>query len=161
MSKFQNSKIYKVVNDVDELIYVGSTAQKYLCQRLRHHRDAAKNERYNMKLHKHMRTLGIDHFKIELIELCPCENSEQLRAREGKYIRNLKPELNKNIAGRNHNDSQKEYYRNNRDSILSYKNEKNECPCGGKYTNSRKARHFRTTIHIKYENEIKQNQSEH
>ena len=125
------------------------------------HRDSAKNEKSNMKLHSHMRTIGIEHFKIELIESFHCENVKQLRAREGEHIRNLKPELNQNIAGRNHNDSQKEYYQNNRDSILSRQNKKNECPCGGRYSNSQKALHFRSNIHIKFENEIKQNQSEH
>ena len=34
-----------------------------------------------------MEEIGVEHFRIELIEEAPCENIEQLRAIEGKYIR--------------------------------------------------------------------------
>ena len=171
MPNFQNSKIYKIVNDIEELIYIGSTTQK-LCLRMGGHRTRAKNNQSNTKLYEHMRNLGIECFKIELIELYPCETVEQLIAREGEYIRNLKPDLNKQIAGRSQKEYyqdkkelirsyQKGYYDTNKQLILAHKKEKNNCPCGGKYINNRKSLHFRSNIHIKYENEIEQKQSEH
>ena len=53
-------------------------------------------------------------FFIELIEEYPeCQNIEQLRKREGHYIRELKASLNQLIAGR----SQKEYNKDNAEYI--------------------------------------------
>ena len=43
--------------------------------------------------------IGIENFYIELIEDWPCESVEQLRKREGYYIR-MMATLNHNIAGR-------------------------------------------------------------
>ena len=61
-----------------------------------------------------MRELGKDNFFIELIEEYPeCQNIEQLRKREGHYIRELKASLNQLIAGR----SQKEYNKDNAEYI--------------------------------------------
>ena len=34
-----------------------------------------------------MRELGVENFYIELIENFPCDTVEELRAREGHYIR--------------------------------------------------------------------------
>ena len=45
-----------------------------------------------------MRDLGSDTFYIELLEECPVENIEQLRKKEGEYIRQLGT-LNMSIAG--------------------------------------------------------------
>jgi hypothetical protein len=55
---------------------------------------------------------GLENMKIELVEEYPCENLQQLRQREGFYIRNENC-INKNIAGR----SLCEYYQDNKDKI--------------------------------------------
>ena len=36
-----------------------------------------------------MKAIGVEHVYIELLEECPVENAEQLRAVEGEYIRQL------------------------------------------------------------------------
>ena len=46
-----------------------------------------------------MNELGLDNFLIELIEEYPCESKQELRAREGHFIKELGT-LNKQIAGR-------------------------------------------------------------
>ena len=46
-----------------------------------------------------MNEIGVQHFQIELIETYPCNNKEELLAKEGYYIRTLKPSLNQRIAG--------------------------------------------------------------
>ena len=53
----------------------------------------------NAPLYKSMRHIGNDNFYIELIELSPCNSREEVRAREGQYIRE-RCTLNTNIAGR-------------------------------------------------------------
>ena len=49
-----------------------------------------------------MHELGVKDFYIELIEFYSCNDSYELRAREGYYIREIGT-LNKQIAGRNIN----------------------------------------------------------
>ncbi len=44
----------------------------------------------------------------------------------------------------------KEYYETNKDIIHNYRNTKHICECGGSYTNSQKARHFKSQKHIDY-----------
>jgi hypothetical protein len=56
---------------------------------------------------------GIDNCKIELVEAYPCENKEELRKREGYWIK-LEECVNKTVAGR----TQREYYVDNRLKLL-------------------------------------------
>ena len=90
-------KIYKILNNIDDEIYVGSTI-KTLSQRMASHRCLANFNPYN-KLYKHMIDIGIDKFYIELVENYPCTDVYELRSREGYYIREIGT-LNKNVAGR-------------------------------------------------------------
>ena len=73
-----------------------------------------------------MDKIGFDNFYIELIEEHPCENVEQLRRREGEIIREMKPSLNKEIAGR----TGKEWYEDNKEArteqIKQYKSDNSE-----------------------------------
>ena len=95
---FKNGRIYCIRNMIDDDIYVGSTCQP-INKRMAKHRDSRKEEKnHNMKLYAKMRDIGVDNFYIELIEECPCDNLEQLRRREGHFIREMAT-LNKNIAG--------------------------------------------------------------
>lgn len=108
MVNYKNGKIYKIVNDVDDEVYVGSTCQK-LSMRMGHHRRACK--KCNSKIYKHMNLIGIEHFKIYLIEECPCDNKEQLIRREGEIMKQIGT-LNCNMAGR----TTKEWYRDNKET---------------------------------------------
>ena len=96
---YKNAKIYNVLNDVTDDVYVGSTCQP-LSKRMAEHRGALnKKACSNFKLYKKMKEIGKEHFYIELIEDFHCDNVEQLRAREGHYIRQIAT-LNKLVAGR-------------------------------------------------------------
>ena len=55
---------------------------------------------------------GLDNCKIELVELYSCSSKEELRQKEGEYIRNNEC-VNKHVAGR----TQVEYVSDNRDRI--------------------------------------------
>ena len=87
-SNCQQGKIYKLLNDIDDDVYVGSTTQP-LSKRMVSHRKSAACSKTQSRLYTKMRELGVGHFYIELIEECPCDNIEQLRAVEGKYIREV------------------------------------------------------------------------
>ena len=104
---YSKAKIYQLVNDITDDIYVGSTCQK-LSKRMAEHRASMRSSRDNhIKLYQKMNEIGLEHFRIELIKECPCENIEQLRAIEGKYIREIGT-LNSHLAGRTSSDYKKE-----------------------------------------------------
>ena len=80
MNKYEHSNIYKIVNDVDDMVYIGSTILK-LNERWRHHlydSHRFKNGKLDHKFHE----LGIEHLKIILISIYPCKSKEQLLQRE-------------------------------------------------------------------------------
>ena len=114
---YANGKIYAIYNYIDpSLIYVGSTCQS-LSKRLAKHRSEINcRNTENMLLYKKMREFGREHFYIELLEEYPCNNNEQLRAREGHYIRD-KGTLNARIEDR----TNKEWRYDNNDYLKEQK----------------------------------------
>ena len=100
MPNYQEGKIYKIYNTLNDDIYVGSTTQK-LCERMRDHRNVHKSKfHFNYPIYKTFREHGVENFFIELIEKRPCNDKDELRNTEGNYIRLLKPSLNARIEGR-------------------------------------------------------------
>ena len=112
---YKNGKIYQILNNVNDDVYVGSTTQP-LCKRLYKHKQNSK-ERVECKtpLYELMREFGKDVWYIELIELYPCNGKEELTAREGHYIRE-RGTLNKRIAGR----TAKQYREDNKEHYKEY-----------------------------------------
>ena len=110
---YSKSKIYKLYNNIDDEFYIGSTYMK-LTKRIAKHRSASSQETFkNQKLYIKMNDIGKDKFFIEFLEEYPCENIEQLRRKEGEYIKELRPTLNKNVPGR----TRKEYDIDNKEHI--------------------------------------------
>ena len=94
------SRIYKIINDVDELIYIGSTTCE-LSKRMSEHRRNSKRGGPS-KLYDHMRSNGVEHYKILLIKEYTDISKERLHNREEKYIKrydSIKNGLNTNSMG--------------------------------------------------------------
>ena len=117
---YQNGKIYKIVCNITNKIYVGSTCKPRLCDRLGQHR--GKYKEYLKGLHKNRYTsfdvIQGGDYSIVLLELCPCENKEELLKKEREYIESLEC-VNKCIPGR----SMREYQKANVEKIKEYKKE--------------------------------------
>ena len=109
---FTKAKIYKITNDYNDEVYIGSTCNK-LTKRFSQHRNHCKNEdKKNSPLYSLMNEIGETRFRIQLICDYPCEDKYQLKQKEGEYIRDLGT-LNKQIAGRTqqqYKEEHKEYY---------------------------------------------------
>ena len=84
---YPSGRVYQIVNDVDDLKYVGSTGRT-LAQRMSEHRRKSKKGTNGKKrsLYMHMRALGVEHFDIILIEQTGPTTKEALRAREQVHI---------------------------------------------------------------------------
>lgn len=109
MVNYQLGKVYKIVGNGK--IYIGSTCERLLCQRLSGHIRAYKN--YQKGSHNNMASFQCitdpNHY-IELLELCPCDSKDELHKCERKYIEQLEC-INKYIPTRTH----KEYYEDNKE----------------------------------------------
>lgn len=152
----ENSKIYKIIDNSLNLIYVGST-RKTLKQRLSQHE--ADYRGYIKGSSNYVTSFSIiqhGNYNIELIEeILDCENKDQIKARERFYIESL-PCVNKTIVGRTlkeyYQDNKqriKDYYESNKERILTYKNQKVTCPhCNSIFSITNKSHHIKTKKHI-------------
>jgi hypothetical protein len=95
---YQNGKIYVIRNQIDDDVYIGSTCQP-LSKRMAYHRRDMKGYKKERKLYSKMNELGSDQFYIDLVEEYPCMNKDQLRKKEGEYIRSMGT-LSSLISGR-------------------------------------------------------------
>ena len=89
VNKYQNSKIYKIVSDKTDKIYIGSTTEKYLSNRLAGH--VTNYKRYKEGKSKNyissFKLLELESYQIILIEAFPCNSKAELCAREYYYIK--------------------------------------------------------------------------
>jgi len=119
MPDYTGGRIYKIVNDVDDEIYVGATVTS-LSLRLAKHRSTSKIHP-TRKLYAHVETVGgWHHFQIVLVEDCPCERKEQLTARERYYVEQMGT-LNKRVPGRTDTESHAAYREANFEQIKAKK----------------------------------------
>lgn len=115
MNKYANGKIYKLCSFQTKNIYIGSTIQQ-LSQRMASHRQ-------EYKLNKNQITskeiLQYNDATIVLIEDFPCNNKQQLEARERYWIEQSEHVVNKIIPTR----TKQEYYNNNKQHLLEKQKE--------------------------------------
>ena len=179
-NKYQNGKIYKITDIGYNKCYIGSTIEN-IKQRIARHRhnykEHLKGKFNNVSSFKLFEEFGVENCKIELVESYPCNNKDELEAREGYYIRNTEC-VNKLNPDRTKEDIvkyQKEYRINNIDRLTSYNkqyreghrdeiSEKrsvlNECCCGVKFQLSNQARHFKSKHHQAYLEKQKEEKKE-
>ena len=116
-NKYNNGKIYKIVDVGYNLCYIGSTTEE-LSQRMARHRyhykyfTEGKKQNF-ITIFKIFEQFGVEHCKIELVELYPCNSRMELEKREGEIIRETEC-INKVVVGR----TRHEHYVANRPAIL-------------------------------------------
>jgi group I intron endonuclease len=87
---YSQAKIYKIINSVNDKIYVGSTCSK-LCKRMADHRSSAKDisSRRDSPFYTAIRNIGVENFKIILIKNFPCSSSDELTSEEYCVMKEL------------------------------------------------------------------------
>ena len=83
-NRYNNSKVYKIVDQINGFYYIGSTTAQ-LSKRLSWHNKLSLQEP-DRKFYKYMNEIGRDKFKIILIEEHYLENKEQLLREEDRVI---------------------------------------------------------------------------
>lgn len=110
MPNYQNGKIYKITGG--GLVYYGSTIQ-LLSQRLSGHKKNYKNFKKGKATNiTSFQLLDFEDCCITLVELCPCNNKEELLARERFWIENNVC-VNKHIPLQTH----AEYYQKHKEEF--------------------------------------------
>ena len=148
-------KIYKLVCEETQKIYIGSTKNS-LKTRLRYHKD-----KQNV-----CRSKNFINPKIILIEEVEFEDKKELLKRERYYIENLDCVNYKTPLRTKHewylDNKEKcdklrdEYRRENKEKVNEnqrrYRKEKGKinCECGGFYSIQNKARHFKSKKHLAF-----------
>ena len=177
MPNYTESKIYKILNTIDNEVYVGSTIEPLSKRMYKHRHDSERRPQY--KLYEHMQRLGKSNFYIELIETYPCKSKEELLAKEGEWIRNIAT-LNDRVAGRNkkqwetdnhdrrmqqakeyreaHKEERKQYdkqrYENDKEEMNKHIRETIICECGASVSRGNILRHRNSPKHAKLMNMI-------
>ncbi len=86
---YLQSKIYKITNDYNCDIYIGSTCDTLVKRFSYHKSDSSKESKKERPLYKLMNEIGFERFRIQLICDYPCEDIYQLRKKEGEFIRQI------------------------------------------------------------------------
>ena len=137
MPDYSLGKIYKIVDNTNGKIYVGSTCEPTLSRRLAKHVNNYKcylNEKSNYM--SSFKILVNQNYDIILIENYPCESKDELHARERHYIESIEcvnkfiPTRTKSEYTNDHKNEKKEYdkaYReNNKEKIKEYRENNKE-----------------------------------
>jgi hypothetical protein len=172
MVNYTQAKVYKIIDNTNGNIYIGSTCEPTLARRLAKH---IGNFKQYLKGKYHFVTsfeiFKNDDYDIILIENVKCDSKDQLTGRERYYIESLEC-INKVIPGRTDKEykqdnkekirqyyddnkkkileHQQQYRDNNKEKIKHQKKTKHICNCGASYTTAHKARHMKTSKHQKY-----------
>ena len=153
--------VYRIRCNIKNEDYYGST-EMTMEERIENHIKSVTSERGHKCVSSQI--IERDDWDYEIMEEVDYIIKVDLLIRERYYIENY-PCININIPYRTKEEireykkSHKRQYRiDNPDYVIRQKehewfNIKNECPCGGKYTNVHKSQHFRTKKHQRYIND--------
>ena len=149
MPDYNKGKIYKIVDNTNNNIYIGSTCEPTLAHRLAEHKqDYSKYLRGVRGLTSSFKILENNDYDIVLIEDVKCDNRDQLFQRE-RYYQDLIPNINKLKNARTPEENKQV----KTDSTKNYENKiRRACVCGGKYLDnlSNRTKHLNTTKHQTY-----------
>ena len=168
-NKYQRGKIYRIICNITNLCYVGSTTYHTLAQRLSVHKTDFKRWKENKLKHKcsSVNVLESNNYNIILIENFPCNCRDELecvnlvlpsRTRQEYLIDNKDKILSSRKEHYYSNHERKleiarTYREKNPDKVIECNKKQAEmppilCECGMYYTYKHKARHLSSKRHI-------------
>jgi len=177
MNNYRNGKIYMIMTENSNDIYIGSTIQT-LKARLNKHESYYKTGIYCSSAE----IIKQGNYKIILIKNFACDSKEELEFEETRFQKDMvcvnkilarltdeeKRQNNKQNKKKYYienkqriNENKKKYYIENKQRINENKkkyyienkerlNRKINCDCGGKFTSRHKTEHFKSLKHKKY-----------
>ena len=124
MPSYENGSVYVIRNNVNDLVYVGSTTIA-ISQRMAQHRENAKcADRRTVSIYKAFKEIGVENFYIELVERWPCNAKAELNKREGYWMREFNSvkngynmHLERGYTNAQSKERRKEYYAENKETL--------------------------------------------
>ena len=177
-NRYNHTKIYKLVDQVNQYFYIGSTTNSLSKRRAEHKADSLRQP--DRLLYKHFNKIGWESIKIILIEEHTLENKDQQMREEDKIIQQYINDdkcLNSNRACHNSNEYyqlhkeerlennkiwkinnpeqtkiiMKKCYDKNREKYLEQKRQSYICDCGAELAKgTRKKFHEQTKKHQEF-----------
>lgn len=164
---YSQGKIYKIVCNITNEVYFGSTKEKYLSRRLsRHKRYVSENlKNPKRKMPSSSQIIQRGNFDIILVETYPCKSKYELESRERYYIENNDC-INKTVPTRTSKEynednkdliaaKRKEYNEKNKEYLTEKRKEKYTCVCGLNIVKSHKKRHELGSWHFRQLEKLK------
>jgi len=150
---YSKGKIYKLVCNITNKIYIGSTCEPTLARRLANHIQSFKQwkneKRSNITSFQIIE--GGDYY-IELLEIYPCNINEELLARERFYIKSIEcvnKYKNLNMTEEDKQEYYKEWEEKNKDKRKEYKSLKGNCPqCNKEMRKDSISRHLKNVCNV-------------
>ncbi len=102
---YSKGKIYKITNDYNDHVYIGSTCDTLSKNFSKHKSQCGSEDRLHYPLYNMMNNIGFERFRIELICDYPCEDKYQLCQKKSEYIRHYEKTLN--LQGEDHKRNRK------------------------------------------------------
>ncbi len=160
MVNYQNAKIYKLVSNSTDKVYIGSTCQSLTKRKAKHKDDYKRYLQGKCRYITSFQLVELGDIDIVLLENYSCNSQEELHKKERFYIEGNNC-VNKCIPTRTYkeyNDANKEkakeYRLKNLEKIKKQKGELFTCSCGKRIAFGGKARHNRSLKHIQKTNNI-------
>jgi hypothetical protein len=159
MVNYSNGKIYKIICNITNECYIGSTCEPILARRLAGHvanyKSYLKGKGNNVTSFK---IIANGNYNIVLIELFPCDTKDELYSRESHYtqtiqcVNKIKNQGLNNTLGKMEYIKQysKQYDKANMEKIKYRKNTVLICQCGSSHTRINKLQHERSKKHQEY-----------
>ena len=97
-NRYNNGKIYKIVNNVDDMVYIGSTCLSLSKRKHLHKTEQVSGKSPNRRLFLHIKKYGWEEFDIYLVEQFSCHTKDQLRQREEYHRKQVPPDICLNMC---------------------------------------------------------------
>jgi hypothetical protein len=138
MNKYNKSKIYKIVCNITNQVYYGSSTEQYITSRIAKHKYANKNLGHHSSSSIVMEN---NNYSVIIVEECNVENKFELLQRERYYIENNEC-VNKNVPNKTQLERLKEWRKKNEYAI--------NCECGKEVKKSELSRHIKSKYHTNF-----------
>ena len=145
---YSKACVYRLVHN-HITYYVGSTTNMRLRKsQHKHNCNIENNEHYNLKLCQFIRENGgWENWSMILVEEYPnCKSPDELRMYERHHYDIYRPSINTKKPHASI-EERKEYLR---EYMIEKDKDKISCVCGGRYDYRHKARHLKTSKHMRY-----------
>ena len=98
-NRYTNGKIYQITNNLNDMIYIGSTCLPLRKRWYNHKKDMNNRDmtRPPRRLFQLAEQIGWNEMRIVLIEAYPCNSSDELRRREEFHLKQVPSHLRLNM----------------------------------------------------------------